>query len=90
MECLLILSFSSQAQQEKIDTIEANVSIAAANVEEGTQSLGKVRGVGTLPLGDRFHSTPLLHSAYPTIDSPQSARKPQLGEREREGEGGRW
>uniref|UniRef100_A0A671MEG8 Syntaxin-17-like n=1 Tax=Sinocyclocheilus anshuiensis TaxID=1608454 RepID=A0A671MEG8_9TELE len=29
------------AQQEKIDSIEANVSIAAANVEEGTQSLGK-------------------------------------------------
>uniref|UniRef100_A0A8C1IYN0 Syntaxin 17 n=1 Tax=Cyprinus carpio TaxID=7962 RepID=A0A8C1IYN0_CYPCA len=28
-------------QQEKIDSIEANVSIAAANVEEGTQSLGK-------------------------------------------------
>ncbi|XP_016139025.1 syntaxin-17 [Sinocyclocheilus grahami] len=29
------------AQQEKIDSIEANVSIAAANVEEGTRSLGK-------------------------------------------------
>ncbi|XP_036413938.1 syntaxin-17 [Colossoma macropomum] len=29
------------AQQEKIDSIEANVSVAAANVEEGTQSLGK-------------------------------------------------
>ncbi|XP_052474415.1 syntaxin-17 isoform X3 [Carassius gibelio] len=28
-------------QQEKIDSIEANVSIAAADVEEGTQSLGK-------------------------------------------------
>uniref|UniRef100_A0A9J7WZ32 Syntaxin 17 n=1 Tax=Cyprinus carpio carpio TaxID=630221 RepID=A0A9J7WZ32_CYPCA len=31
----------AEAQQEKIDSIEANVSIAAANVEEGTQSLGK-------------------------------------------------
>ncbi|XP_017559507.1 syntaxin-17 [Pygocentrus nattereri] len=29
------------AQQEKIDSIEANVSVAAANVEEGTRSLGK-------------------------------------------------
>ncbi|XP_058232620.1 syntaxin-17 [Hemibagrus wyckioides] len=29
------------AQQEKIDSIEANVSSAAANVEEGTRSLGK-------------------------------------------------
>ncbi|XP_016142526.1 syntaxin-17-like [Sinocyclocheilus grahami] len=38
-----INSFRTQslAQQEKIDSIEANVSIAAANVEEGTQSLGK-------------------------------------------------
>uniref|UniRef100_A0AAR2M2W5 STX17-like N-terminal domain-containing protein n=1 Tax=Pygocentrus nattereri TaxID=42514 RepID=A0AAR2M2W5_PYGNA len=30
-----------EAQQEKIDSIEANVSVAAANVEEGTRSLGK-------------------------------------------------
>ncbi|KAG7317842.1 hypothetical protein KOW79_018877 [Hemibagrus wyckioides] len=30
-----------EAQQEKIDSIEANVSSAAANVEEGTRSLGK-------------------------------------------------
>lgn len=29
------------AQQEKIDSIEANVSAAEANVEEGTRSLGK-------------------------------------------------
>ncbi|XP_051574953.1 syntaxin-17-like [Myxocyprinus asiaticus] len=40
----LVNEFSTivHAQQEKIDSIEANVSIAAANVEEGTQSLGKV------------------------------------------------
>ncbi|XP_067304689.1 syntaxin-17 [Pseudorasbora parva] len=39
----LVQEFSTivHAQQEKIDSIEANVSIAAANVEEGTQSLGK-------------------------------------------------
>uniref|UniRef100_A0A673LSJ2 Syntaxin-17-like n=1 Tax=Sinocyclocheilus rhinocerous TaxID=307959 RepID=A0A673LSJ2_9TELE len=39
----LVNEFSTlvHAQQEKIDSIEANVSIAAANVEEGTQSLGK-------------------------------------------------
>ncbi|TSK20232.1 Syntaxin-17 [Bagarius yarrelli] len=30
-----------EAQQEKIDSIEANVSAAEANVEEGTRSLGK-------------------------------------------------
>jgi hypothetical protein len=32
-----------QSQQEKIDSIEENVNTAAANVEEGTRSLGKVR-----------------------------------------------
>uniref|UniRef100_A0A3B1KE92 Syntaxin 17 n=1 Tax=Astyanax mexicanus TaxID=7994 RepID=A0A3B1KE92_ASTMX len=39
----LVNEFSSlvYAQQEKIDSIEANVSVAAANVEEGTRSLGK-------------------------------------------------
>uniref|UniRef100_A0A671MZT5 t-SNARE coiled-coil homology domain-containing protein n=1 Tax=Sinocyclocheilus anshuiensis TaxID=1608454 RepID=A0A671MZT5_9TELE len=39
----LVNEFSTlvHAQQEKIDSIEANVSIAAANVEEGTQILGK-------------------------------------------------
>lgn len=31
-----------QSQQEKIDSIEDNVNTAAANVEEGTKSLGKV------------------------------------------------
>lgn len=55
---------SSQAQQEKIDSIEANVSAAATNVEEGTRSLGKVRSekerVRQLPLGDRSYSSPLL------------------------------
>ncbi|XP_060756909.1 syntaxin-17 [Neoarius graeffei] len=39
----LVKEFCSlvHAQQEKIDSIEANVSVAAANVEEGTRSLGK-------------------------------------------------
>lgn len=39
----LVNEFSAvvHSQQEKIDSIEANVSIAAANVEEGTRSLGK-------------------------------------------------
>ncbi|KAI4881555.1 hypothetical protein NFI96_014887 [Prochilodus magdalenae] len=39
----LVNEFSSlvHAQQEKIDSIEANVSVAATNVEEGTRSLGK-------------------------------------------------
>ncbi|KAL1259556.1 hypothetical protein QQF64_010133 [Cirrhinus molitorella] len=39
----LVNEFSTlvHAQQEKIDSIEANVSLAAANVEEGTRSLGK-------------------------------------------------
>ncbi|TRY84586.1 hypothetical protein DNTS_001324 [Danionella cerebrum] len=39
----LVNEFSTvvHAQQEKIDSIEANVSMAAANVEEGTRSLGK-------------------------------------------------
>ncbi|MCI4391346.1 hypothetical protein PGIGA_G00133090 [Pangasianodon gigas] len=39
----LVTEFCSlvHAQQEKIDSIEANVSAAAANVEEGTHSLGK-------------------------------------------------
>ncbi|XP_072548296.1 syntaxin-17 [Salminus brasiliensis] len=39
----LVNEFSSlvHAQQEKIDSIEANVSVAADNVEEGTRSLGK-------------------------------------------------
>lgn len=31
-----------QSQQEKIDSIGDNVNTAAANVEEGTRSLGKV------------------------------------------------
>ncbi|XP_053467931.1 syntaxin-17 isoform X2 [Ictalurus furcatus] len=48
------------AQQEKIDSIEANVSAASTNVEEGTRSLGKVRRERQLPLGDRSHSSPLL------------------------------
>lgn len=33
-----------QSQQEKIDSIEDNVNTAAANVEEGTKSLGKAVG----------------------------------------------
>lgn len=33
-----------QSQQEKIDSIEDNVNTAAANVEEGTKSLGKAAG----------------------------------------------
>uniref|UniRef100_A0AAY4DP10 t-SNARE coiled-coil homology domain-containing protein n=1 Tax=Denticeps clupeoides TaxID=299321 RepID=A0AAY4DP10_9TELE len=37
-------SVNTQSQQEKIDSIEENVSAAAANVEEGARSLGKVRG----------------------------------------------
>ncbi|XP_018541676.1 syntaxin-17 [Lates calcarifer] len=37
--CLLVHS-----QQEKIDSIEDNVNTAAANVEEGTKSLGKAVG----------------------------------------------
>ncbi|XP_030640658.1 syntaxin-17 [Chanos chanos] len=39
----LVTQFSTlvHSQQEKIDSIEENVSVAAANVEEGAQSLGK-------------------------------------------------
>ncbi|KPP76303.1 hypothetical protein Z043_104362 [Scleropages formosus] len=44
----LVNEFSElvHSQQEKIDSIEDHVSAAAANVEEGSQSLGKVRGRG--------------------------------------------
>ena len=38
----LCLTPVHQSQQEKIDSIEDNVNTAAANVEEGTKSLGKV------------------------------------------------
>ncbi|XP_056619269.1 syntaxin-17 isoform X1 [Triplophysa dalaica] len=54
----LVNEFSTivHAQQEKIDTIEANVSIAAANVEEGTQSLGKAARskLAVLPIAGAF------------------------------------
>ncbi|XP_027031711.1 syntaxin-17 isoform X3 [Tachysurus fulvidraco] len=58
----LVKEFCSlvHAQQEKIDSIEANVITATANVEEGTRSLGKVRRERQLPLGNRSHSSPLL------------------------------
>ncbi|XP_035381969.1 syntaxin-17 [Electrophorus electricus] len=48
----LVNEFSSlvHAQQDKIDSIEANVSIAAANVEEGTRSLGKTAQASLLVL----------------------------------------
>lgn len=39
---LVCLTPVHQSQQEKIDSIEDNVNTAAANVEEGTKSLGKV------------------------------------------------
>lgn len=40
--CCVCLTPAHQSQQEKIDSIEDNVNTAAANVEEGTKSLGKV------------------------------------------------
>ncbi|XP_042346723.1 syntaxin-17 [Plectropomus leopardus] len=42
----LVMEFSLlvHSQQEKIDSIEDNVNTAAANVEEGTKSLGKAVG----------------------------------------------
>ncbi|XP_038565708.1 syntaxin-17 [Micropterus salmoides] len=42
----LVTEFSMlvHSQQEKIDSIEDNVNTAAANVEEGTKSLGKAAG----------------------------------------------
>ncbi|KAJ8004947.1 hypothetical protein DPEC_G00141570 [Dallia pectoralis] len=42
----LVTEFSMlvHSQQEKIDSIEENVNTAAANVEEGTRSLGKAAG----------------------------------------------
>lgn len=42
----LVMEFSLlvHSQQEKIDSIEDNVNTAAANVEEGTRSLGKAVG----------------------------------------------
>lgn len=50
----LINEFASlvHAQQEKIDSIEENVSVAAANVEEGARSLGKAAttGLAVLPV----------------------------------------
>ncbi|XP_073340944.1 syntaxin-17 [Pagrus major] len=44
--CGLVTEFSLivHSQQEKIDSIEDNVNTAAANVEEGTKSLGKAVG----------------------------------------------
>ncbi|KAM6910036.1 syntaxin-17 isoform 1-T2 [Xenentodon cancila] len=44
--CGLVTEFSLHvhSQQEKIDNIEDNVNTAAANVEEGTKSLGKAVG----------------------------------------------
>uniref|UniRef100_A0A3P8UPK9 t-SNARE coiled-coil homology domain-containing protein n=1 Tax=Cynoglossus semilaevis TaxID=244447 RepID=A0A3P8UPK9_CYNSE len=44
VKCVLSVCLGSlpQSQQEKIDSIEDNVNTAAANVEEGTRSLGKV------------------------------------------------
>uniref|UniRef100_A0A4W5QPQ0 t-SNARE coiled-coil homology domain-containing protein n=1 Tax=Hucho hucho TaxID=62062 RepID=A0A4W5QPQ0_9TELE len=58
----LVTEFSLlvHSQQEKIDSIEENVNTAAANVEEGTRSLGKVRSWTVLqpavigsPIGQR-------------------------------------
>ncbi|XP_075868654.1 syntaxin-17 [Nelusetta ayraudi] len=50
----LVTEFSLvvHSQQEKIDSIEDNVNTAAANVEEGTKSLGKAAGykLAVLPL----------------------------------------
>ncbi|KAM6968065.1 syntaxin-17 [Aplochiton taeniatus] len=50
----LVTEFSLlvHSQQEKIDSIEDNVNAAVANVEEGTQSLGKAVGykLAVLPL----------------------------------------
>ncbi|KAL2083923.1 hypothetical protein ACEWY4_019441 [Coilia grayii] len=50
----LVNEFASlvHAQQEKIDSIEDNVSVAAANVEEGARSLGKAAssGLAVLPV----------------------------------------
>ncbi|KAJ3597823.1 hypothetical protein NHX12_001340 [Muraenolepis orangiensis] len=50
----LVTEFSVlvHSQQEKIDSIEDNVNTAAANVEEGTQSLGKAVGykLAVLPI----------------------------------------
>ncbi|XP_061918881.1 syntaxin-17 isoform X1 [Entelurus aequoreus] len=50
----LVTTFSVlvHSQQEKIDSIEDNVNTAAANVEEGTKSLGKAVGykLAVLPL----------------------------------------
>lgn len=44
VKCVLSVCLTPlpQSQQEKIDSIEDNVNTAAANVEEGTRSLGKV------------------------------------------------
>lgn len=66
-----------QSQQEKIDSVEDNVNTAAANVEEGTKSLGKVC-VCLCPddqmcvcvvfwrLGDRWHfASQSFHSICP-------------------------
>ncbi|KAF7691895.1 syntaxin-17 [Silurus meridionalis] len=49
------------AQQEKIDSIEANVSAAAVNVEEGTRSLGKAArsSLAALPIAGAVVGTVL-------------------------------
>ncbi|XP_034729484.1 syntaxin-17 [Etheostoma cragini] len=39
-----VKEFYTMSQQEKIDSIEDNINTAAANVEEGTKSLGKTVG----------------------------------------------
>ncbi|KAI3361016.1 hypothetical protein L3Q82_013216, partial [Scortum barcoo] len=46
------LSLLVHSQQEKIDSIEDNINTAAANVEEGTKSLGKAVGykLAVLPI----------------------------------------
>nr|XP_057940481.1 syntaxin-17 [Doryrhamphus excisus]XP_057940482.1 syntaxin-17 [Doryrhamphus excisus]XP_057940483.1 syntaxin-17 [Doryrhamphus excisus] len=50
----MVTTFSAlvHSQQEKIDSIEDNVNTVAANVEEGTKSLGKAAGykLAVLPL----------------------------------------
>ncbi|XP_076009869.1 syntaxin-17 [Genypterus blacodes] len=53
LSCLVTeFSLLVHSQQEKIDSIEDNVNTAAANVEEGTKSLGKAVGyrLAVLPI----------------------------------------
>uniref|UniRef100_A0AAY4DPZ1 t-SNARE coiled-coil homology domain-containing protein n=1 Tax=Denticeps clupeoides TaxID=299321 RepID=A0AAY4DPZ1_9TELE len=73
------------SQQEKIDSIEENVSAAAANVEEGARSLGKVRGERLSRRG--IDGTPAPCFPRPTsagADRPAPARGATI----KKGEGG--